>query len=74
MPIGFVEDSEPSDRLRMPFLSKDWRSPGEKWVRYGGGWEMRKTVWATHRYGTGELHASCFIRATVKKESCRPQK
>ena len=33
----------------MPFLSKDWRSPGEKWVRYGGGWEMRKTVWATHR-------------------------
>ena len=39
----------------MPFLSKDWRSPGEKWVRYGGGWEMRKTVWATHRYGTRSL-------------------
>jgi hypothetical protein len=35
----------------MPFLSKDWRSPGEKWVRYEGGWEMRKTVWATHRGG-----------------------
>ena len=31
----------------MPFLSKDWRSPGEKWVRYDGGWEMKKTVWVT---------------------------
>ena len=40
----------------MPFLSKDWRSPGEKWVRYGGGWEMRKTVWATHRYGKVMWH------------------
>ena len=28
----------------MPFLSKDWRSPGEEWVRYEGGWERRKTV------------------------------
>ena len=28
----------------MPFLSKDWRSPGEEWVRYEGGWEKRKTV------------------------------
>ena len=28
----------------MPFLSKDWRSPGEEWVRYEGGWEKRKTI------------------------------
>ena len=28
----------------MPFISKDWRSPGEEWVRYEGGWEKRKTV------------------------------
>ena len=28
----------------MPFLSKDWRSPGEEWVRYEGGWERTKTV------------------------------
>ena len=28
----------------MPFLSKDWRSPGEEWIRYEGGWEKRKTV------------------------------
>ena len=42
----------------MPFLSKDWRSPGEKWVRYGGGWEMRKTVWATHREGANTLTKS----------------
>lgn len=39
---------------RMPFLSKDWRSPGEKWVRYCGGWEMKKAVWATHRGGKRE--------------------
>ncbi len=32
---------------KMPFLSPDWRSPGEKWVRYEGGWKMKKTVWAT---------------------------
>lgn len=31
----------------MPFLSKDWRSPGEKWVRYGSGWEKKKTVFTT---------------------------
>ena len=29
---------------RMPFISKDWRSPGEEWVRYEGGWERKKTV------------------------------
>ena len=29
---------------KMPFLSKDWRSPGEEWIRYEGGWEKRKTV------------------------------
>ena len=28
----------------MPFISQDWRSPGEEWVRYEGGWERRKTV------------------------------
>ena len=28
----------------MPFISKDWRSPGEEWVRYEGGWELKKTV------------------------------
>lgn len=28
----------------MPFISKDWRSPGEEWVRYEGGWEKKKAV------------------------------
>jgi len=23
----------------MPFLGQDWRSPGDQWVRTGGGWE-----------------------------------
>ena len=28
----------------MPFLSKDWRDPGDQWVRHDGGWEKKKTV------------------------------
>lgn len=28
----------------MPFISKDWRSPGEEWVRYEGGWEKKSVV------------------------------
>ena len=28
----------------MPFISKDWRSPGEEWVRYEGGWELKKSL------------------------------
>jgi len=25
-------------------LSKDWRDPGDQWVRFDGGWEKRKTL------------------------------
>ncbi len=32
----------------MPFISKDWRSPGEEWVRYEGGWELKKTILVTN--------------------------
>ena len=28
----------------MPFISKDWRSPGEAWVKYDGGWEKKSVV------------------------------
>ena len=28
----------------MPFISKDWRSPGEEWVKYEGGWEKKSIV------------------------------
>ena len=28
----------------MPFISKDWRSPGEEWVKYDGGWEKKSVV------------------------------
>ena len=28
----------------MPFISKDWRSPGEDWVKYDGGWEKKSIV------------------------------
>ena len=37
----------------MPFISQDWRGPGEDWVKSEDGWEIRKvgssqdmtTVW-----------------------------
>ncbi|KAK1123227.1 hypothetical protein K0M31_008860 [Melipona bicolor] len=28
----------------MPFISKDWRSPGEEWVKTVGGWEKKKIL------------------------------
>ena len=28
----------------MPFISKDWRSPGEEWVKYDGGWERKSII------------------------------
>ena len=30
--------------IKMPFISKDWRSPGEDWVKYDGGWEKKSIV------------------------------
>ena len=29
-------------RARMPFLSQDWRGPGEDWVRGQDGWEIMR--------------------------------
>ena len=31
----------------MPFVGKDWRSPGEEWVKYDGGWEKKSVVTIT---------------------------
>ena len=28
----------------MPFLSKDWRGPGEDWVKCQDGWEIRRMM------------------------------
>jgi len=28
----------------MPFISKDWRSPGEEWVKTEEGWEKKKIL------------------------------
>lgn len=29
---------------RMPFIGRDWRSPGEAWVKTGEGWEKKKIL------------------------------
>ena len=31
-------------RSKMPFIGQDWRSPGEEWVKYDGGWEKKSVV------------------------------
>jgi len=52
----------------MPFLSKDWRSPGEEWVRFEGGWERKKIVWPTSHY----CYCVCSLsRNSSKKENRR---
>ncbi|XP_023938639.1 F-box only protein 32 isoform X2 [Bicyclus anynana] len=39
----------------MPFISKDWRSPGEEWVKTQEGWEKKKVLECTaQRIGTSE--------------------
>lgn len=35
---------ETSYILNMPFISKDWRSPGEEWVKTEEGWEKKKIL------------------------------
>ena len=29
-------------RRRMPFISQDWRGPGEEWIKSQDGWEIRR--------------------------------
>ncbi|VVC91027.1 unnamed protein product [Leptidea sinapis] len=39
----------------MPFISKDWRSPGEVWVKTQEGWEKKKVLeCTTQRNAEGE--------------------
>lgn len=33
-----------SNLSKMPFISKDWRSPGEAWVKTDDGWEKLKVL------------------------------
>jgi len=42
----------------MPFISKDWRSPGETWVKTHEGWEKKKVL-------------ECTSPAPAKKLTCR---
>ena len=41
----------------MPFISKDWRSPGEEWVRYEGGWELKKTISVKNQQSNEDLQS-----------------
>merc|ERR1712126_61085 len=51
----------------MPFLSKDWRDPGDQWVRYDGGWEKRKTLSTTDGSSCQQLSSS-FSPATESQQ------
>ncbi|XP_039284234.1 F-box only protein 25-like [Nilaparvata lugens] len=36
----------------MPFISKDWRSPGEEWVKTEEGWEKKKILECGRRFAS----------------------
>ena len=66
----------------MPFLSKDWRSPGEKWVRYKGGWEMKKTVWTSQSlkkdksnlfFNAAKSNCNSLMFEQLQQHSCNVQ-
>ena len=36
------QDIRSQDIRRMPFISQDWRGPGEEWIKSQDGWEIRR--------------------------------
>ena len=44
MVVAAVREVDKLDTLNMPFISQDWRGPGEDWVRGQDGWETRRVA------------------------------
>ncbi len=55
--------------VKMPFLSRDWRSPGEKWVRYDGGWERKKIVHRTSTNVNLDVDSGCEVGSWSSNQS-----
>lgn len=48
---------------KMPFISKDWRSPGEEWVKTQEGWEKKKVLECTaQRWVALQNKQQSFVR------------
>ncbi len=52
---------EPSSTTTMPFISKDWRSPGEEWVKTGEGWEKKKILECSNLVDQHDLDTSRYV-------------
>ncbi|GBP19381.1 hypothetical protein EVAR_12422_1 [Eumeta japonica] len=50
----------------MPFISKDWRSPGEEWVKTQEGWEKKKVLECTSSVQFGD-HLKDKVKLVSKK-------
>ena len=48
----------------MPFLSRDWRGPGEDWVKCQDGWEIRRMM----DRGDEEMEEGVIKRRRTKTE------
>lgn len=51
----------------MPFISKDWRSPGEEWVKTDEGWEKKKILECDRRL-QNEIIQRCSERIDEANE------
>ncbi|KAI5719022.1 hypothetical protein M8J76_003926 [Diaphorina citri] len=51
----------------MPFISKDWRSPGEEWVKTDEGWEKKKILECDRRL-QNEILQRCSERIDEANE------
>jgi F-box protein 25/32 len=56
----------------MPFISKDWRSPGEAWVKTEEGWEKKKVLenCKTIKQGNSEEPSAFINNETAIQPHC----
>lgn len=45
----FITSNTSRDDFEMPFYAKDWRSPGESWIKTEDGWEKLKVLETNRR-------------------------
>lgn len=65
----------------MPFISKDWRSPGEEWVKTEEGWEKKKILECSNldqnnfdtRFSDNDDYCEDRISASWITENCMQQ-
>lgn len=57
---------------RMPFISKDWRSPGEEWVKTVEGWEKKKILECANNKTLSLLLRYVIVPRSVRRSRSLP--